>query len=205
MLFNKIKTLVHLCLLVGICSCGQERSTALLGNSSIDRSELASVNSRDLVLRAQEGLFCYNNQPFTGLAVRHYADSALAEEVVYIDGKREEVLKRWFPNGQLSQKACYRNGRLHGLSLTWWEDGTPRSEANFENGKPHGLQKQWYRSGAIFKEQRLVHGIEEGMQKAWRENGKLYVNYEARNGRIFGLKKAGLCYEVEDEIAQYGD
>ena len=42
-------------------------------------------------------------------------------------------------------------------------------------------------------------GQEEGLQRAWRQNGKLYVNYEAKHGRIFGLKRASLCYELNDE------
>lgn len=205
MLFNKTKYLFYLCALAGVCSCHQQGKTSLIDNGGVDRSKLTSVNSRDLVLRAQEGLFYFNNQPFTGLAVKYYADSVLAQEIAYVNGKKEDFLRRWFPNGQLSQESSYKNGRLHGKSSTWWEDGVQRSESHFDNGKPHGLQKQWYRGGAAFKEQNLVHGVEEGMQRAWRKNGKLYVNYEARNGRIFGLKKAGLCYEVEDEMAQYGD
>jgi antitoxin component YwqK of YwqJK toxin-antitoxin module len=48
----------------------------------------------------------------------------------------------------------------------------------------------------------IVNGQEEGMQKAWRENGKIYNNYEAKNGRIFGLKRASLCFQLEDEIVQ---
>lgn len=46
-------------------------------------------------------------------------------------------------------------------------------------------------------------GREEGLQQAFRRNGYLYANYEARNGRIFGLKKAALCYGLEDENIQY--
>jgi antitoxin component YwqK of YwqJK toxin-antitoxin module len=69
-------------------------------------------------------------------------------------------------------------------------------------GVPHGIQKQWYQSGAKFKHLSLNHGIEEGLQQSWRENGKIYNNYEAKNGRIFGLKRANLCYELEEEIIQ---
>ena len=34
------------------------------------------------------------------------------------------------------------------------------------------------------------------------QNGKIYNNYEAKNGRIFGLKRASLCFQLEDEIVQ---
>ncbi len=64
---------------------------------------------------------------------------------------------------------------------------------------------QWYKGGAKFKELNLVNGREEGLQKAWRENGKIYNNYEAKNGRIFGLKRSNLCYKLEDEEVQTKD
>ncbi|MEM6326480.1 MAG: toxin-antitoxin system YwqK family antitoxin, partial [Bacteroidota bacterium] len=60
-------------------------------------------------------------------------------------------------------------------------------------------QRQWYRSGALFKELHLVEGREDGLQRAWRENGDLYSNYEARDSRIYGLRRATLCYELDDE------
>ena len=45
-------------------------------------------------------------------------------------------------------------------------------------------------------------GKEEGIQQAFRKNGDLFANYEAKEGRIFGLKKAALCFGLEDENIQ---
>ena len=42
-------------------------------------------------------------------------------------------------------------------------------------------------------------GQEEGLQQAFRKNGDLYANYEAKEGRIFGLKKAALCFGLQNE------
>lgn len=39
----------------------------------------------------------------------------------------------------------------------------------------------------------------DGLQRAWRENGELYANYEARDGRIYGLKRANPCFDLEEE------
>jgi hypothetical protein len=41
------------------------------------------------------------------------------------------------------------------------------------------------------------------LQQAWLENGTLYVNYEAKNGRIFGMNRANLCYKLKNEKVQY--
>ena len=48
----------------------------------------------------------------------------------------------------------------------------------------------------------LNEGKEEGIQQAFRKNGVIYANYEARKGRIFGLKKAKLCYSLVNENVQ---
>ena len=67
------------------------------------------------------------------------------------------------------------------------------------------MQWEWYQSGSTFKKINLVDGREEGLQQSWRENGKLYSNYEAKNGRIFGLKRANLCYQLKDETLQVSE
>ncbi|RMG79000.1 MAG: toxin-antitoxin system YwqK family antitoxin, partial [Bacteroidetes bacterium] len=79
------------------------------------------------------------------------------------------------------------------------------SLSNYENGIPHGVQMQWYSNGAKFKRINLVYGKEEGLQQSWRKNGKLYNNYEAKNGRIFGLKRANLCFQLDNENITYED
>ncbi len=38
-----------------------------------------------------------------------------------------------------------------------------------------------------------------GLQQAWLKNEKMYVNYEAKNGRIFGMRRANSCYKLENE------
>ena len=59
-------------------------------------------------------------------------------------------------------------------------------------------KKDYTRSGM-----NLAMGKAKGMQQAWRENDEIYNNYEAKKGRIFGLKKANLCYELDNEITQF--
>ena len=58
------------------------------------------------------------------------------------------------------------------------------------------VQLECYRSWALLKYERHKRGQEQGIQRAWRENGKLFANYEARDGRVYGLKRVNLCYEL---------
>jgi len=50
------------------------------------------------------------------------------------------------------------------------------------------------------KSRNFVDGKEHYFQKAWLANGKLNVNYEAKNGCIFGMRRANSCYRLEDEV-----
>lgn len=158
-----------------------------------------------LILKANQGLFYYHNQPFTGKSVSYYPNGNIATQIEFFDGKKEGLYQKYYPNNSLSFEANYKNGKQDGKIRTWWKNGVLRSESHKKNGIVEGIQKQWYASGAKFKELHYTNGQEEGIQKAWRENGKIYNNYEAKNGRIFGLKRANLCYELENEIVQFED
>ncbi|MBX2844144.1 MAG: toxin-antitoxin system YwqK family antitoxin [Flammeovirgaceae bacterium] len=157
------------------------------------------VVAEKLFLNQREGLVYEGDILFTGISVSSYPNGEVAEKVTYFHGKRNGFRRKWFENRTLSFEAFYKSNKLNGEVKTWWSNGILRSESHFEKGKANGLQKQWYSTGKIFKELNMVFGKEEGIQKAWRENGKIYVNYEAKNGRIFGLKRANLCFELSEE------
>ncbi len=167
------------------------------------KGALLIVDKDSTELRAIEGLVYYKDKPFTGTSVIYYTKNAKAAAIQYLNGKKEGLYEKWFPDGLLSFEAYYKAGRKEGITKTWWKNGALRSQSIFKNGTPDGIQLQWYKSGAKFKRQSMVNGQEQGIQKAWRENGKIYNNYEAKNGRIFGLKRANLCFELAEEVVQY--
>lgn len=161
------------------------------------------VNKESLTLIATEGIYYYQDSPFSGYAVQFYPNDSLAEKISFVEGKKEGLYQKWYPSGILSFESNYKSGRRDGITKTWWKGGGLRSESHHTMGVVHGNQKQWYKSGQLFKSINIVEGKEEGLQQAWRENGKIYNNYEAKNGRIFGLKRANLCFELEDEVVQF--
>lgn len=208
MSFNRIYILA---ILIVSFSCNENRGELGLNpGSSFSLEEKSNekyyfVLQDSLVLIPKQGLFYFKGELFSGLAKSFYPSGILAEEIQYKNGKKQGFYKKYFRNGQLSFSAQYVNAKRNGLSTSWWSNGNIRSESNFLEGKPSGVQKQWYKSGAKFKILNLLDGHEEGKQQSWRENGKIYSNYQAINGRIFGLKRANLCYKLEDEEVQSKD
>lgn len=164
--------------------------------TQIDRE----VPYRSLNLNQLEGRWYYEGKPYSGYATKCHANGVLRERLGFYEGKREGVAKRWSAYGALRVESYYRQNRLTGSYKSWWGNGVLGLEVNYINGKKEGVERQWYPSGQLAKERNLVAGKENGMQKAWLKNGTLYVNYEAKNGRIFGLRRANSCYQLQNEV-----
>ncbi|MDO5973743.1 toxin-antitoxin system YwqK family antitoxin [Flavivirga jejuensis] len=163
----------------------------------IDSTE---VSKKALVLNQIEGKWYYNGQPYNGYSVKFHPNDTLEEKLGFYKGKREGIAKRWSKNGVLRVASYYSQNRLVGIYRSWWENGTLAEEANYINGIKQGVEKQWHPNGQLAKLRYLVDGRENGIQQAWLKNGKLYINYEAKNGRIFGLMRSNLCYQLKDEV-----
>ena len=158
---------------------------------------------KDLItLLAEQGIWQYQGMPFNGYMVQYYQNGILAERIGFFEGKKEGVAKKWFDDGQLQKTSYYSANKLHGEETIWWSNGVIAATRNYTHGYKDGIQQRWYTNGQIARKTHYVLGKEEGLQQAWLENGKIYINYEAKNGRSFGLRKAKLCYALEDEVVQ---
>ncbi|SOE23492.1 MORN repeat variant [Spirosomataceae bacterium TFI 002] len=160
------------------------------------------VAKEKLVLIPTEGKWFLDRKAYSGFAISYFPNGKKKEQTGFINGKRQGLSQEWYENGLLKKDITYLANRKDGRSQSFNEKGVLVSESNFINGVVHGVQRKWYPSGKVFKEMNINMGKEDGMQKVWWENGKLYVNYEAKNGRIFGLKRSALCYELENEVVQ---
>lgn len=161
-------------------------------SNEIDKSKLA--------YNPKTSLWTLDSALFSGYMVSYSLDSVLIQKIGILDGRKQNKAFDWYPDGRLKHTADYHKGKLHGEKKTWSHDSTHilLSHFNYHLGKAHGIQKKWYPTGEIFKILQMNNGKEDGLQQAFRENGALYTNYEAREGRIFGLKRASLCFELED-------
>ena len=190
--------------LLFLASCKEVTVTKNTVNNAIVIAGL-EVSKNELTLHQTEGKWYYKGAPFNGYSMKFHTNGTTEERLGFYNGKREGIAKRWSENGVLRVESYYRQNRLVGSYKSWWENGVLGSEANYVNGKMKGMSREWYPSGRLAKERHLIDGMEDGLQKAWLKNGKLYVNYEAKNGRIFGMKRANSCYQLENEIVVRSD
>ncbi|MDO6802073.1 toxin-antitoxin system YwqK family antitoxin [Wenyingzhuangia sp. 1_MG-2023] len=172
-------------------------------NIEKEESPVVQVVFDELEKNPANGFMLYQGVLFTGVAKEYMKDGkTLKYLVTYSEGLKNGISKRWYDNGNKNYETQYVNGRKQGLTKIWFRSGELQSEATYFKGVVHGIETIWYSTGEKQKERILHYGQEKGMQKAWRKNGKLYANYEAVNGRIFGLLGSNMCYEVENEIVK---
>lgn len=190
-----------------LIGCSKQKGKPITNNTTNTLLEIPDtlVEKSELKYNHKTSIWTLNNLPYSGFAASYYPDNNLKEKFGILHGKKQNKFIKWYPDGHFKNVATYDKGKLHGAKKIWSADSTHNLIAhyNYHTGRPHGEQKKWYPTGELFKKMNLNRGKEEGMQQAFRKNGALYANYEAREGRIFGLKKAKLCYSLEDENIQY--
>jgi len=170
---------------------------ALLSCGAVSAS-LQTVPLETLRMERDGGLYFDGEVAFSGYAVTE-VEGQLVERVAFSAGRRHGDREQWYPDGTLSALTPYTHGRRDGVVQTWWRNGNLRTESRYVEGVAHGIQRQWYEDGALFKEMNLNMNLEEGLQRAWRPNGAIYNNYEARDGRIYGLRRSKLCFQLTEE------
>lgn len=190
-----------------LSSCSQQKEQPFPSSNADLTLEVPDTIALKSALRynPQTSLWTLNDLPYSGFIVSYYPDGSLKEKFGLLNGVKQNEFMRWHPDGHLKNLTHYHQGKLHGEKKIWSADSVHVLIAhfNFQQGHAHGEQKKWYPSGELFKKLNMNNGKEEGIQQAYRKNGVIYANYEAREGRIFGLKKAALCFGLEDEDVQY--
>ncbi|HCX25118.1 MAG TPA: membrane-binding protein [Cytophagales bacterium] len=141
----------------------------------------------------------HDSSLINGYVLSYHRKNVLAEKFGVIAGEKFGAQWSYYPDGQPKFLQTYSNNRLNGASKRWDSNQQLLAHLQYKDGKLHGTQKKWYDTGEIHKVMQLNMGVEDGLQQAFRKNGALYANYEARNGRTFGLKRSNLCYEVVDQ------
>ncbi len=185
------------------CSNSIEKENLTSVNEPLSLVEIPAqtIDKSKLVFNNENSSWTLNGNRFSGYVVRFYADSTLQQKFGVVAGKRQNEFLEWYPDGHPKLFANYHQGKLQGAKKVWsfGQSHSLISHLTYHAGKLHGEQKKWYPTGEIYKILNMNMGQEEGIQRAFRKNGDLYANYEAKAGRIYGLKRAALCFGLENE------
>lgn len=126
--------------------------------------------------------------------------SSLAQAGSLIPGNPDRIAQAFADDGTLLSQTTWRDGRKSGRHLAFWPGGAPRVEAFYVSDVIEGAYRSWHPNGQLAELKNYTQGREAGRQQAWTPQGELFLNYEARNGRHFGLINSKPCLPVQGEM-----
>ena len=204
-IFKMERVLIIVVFIVLLSGCLQTKKLKMGSLEKVEKTEISqNIFSLEEVFfdRKQSlWLLSIDSSLVSGYVKKRFLDGSLELSFSVFEGKKEGSQITYFPDGQVKFEESYEGNRLDGDVKRWSKmDGYQLvAHLKYEEGKLHGEQKKWYSTGEIHKVLNMNMGKEEGIQQAYRKNGVLYANYEALNGRTFGMKRSNLCVELNDE------
>jgi antitoxin component YwqK of YwqJK toxin-antitoxin module len=97
-------------------------------------------------LERRDGLWHFEEKPFTGVAVEKYKSGQKKVEGTYKDGKQHGLWTRWHENGQKYMEGTHKDGKANGMVTWWYENGQKSLEATYKDDEQISL-KEWDRDG----------------------------------------------------------
>jgi antitoxin component YwqK of YwqJK toxin-antitoxin module len=152
----------------------------------------------DSSLHVENGIWYKDMEPYSGMIETYFPDGLLQARQTFYQGKEEGLRNTYYANGYPESVRYYRGGEKDSVHRGWWPNGQLRYEYHFQMGVYEGDWKEWYASGVLMKHIIYQNGKEQS-GRGWRENGKPYMSFVSRDGRLYGLINANLCYSLRNE------
>jgi antitoxin component YwqK of YwqJK toxin-antitoxin module len=84
---------------------------------------------------ADDIMYKYNGQPFTGIIEHYWDNGKLSGITEYTDGHIGGLQQMYFENGNLEEEYTQYYGRLTGYYRRWDEEGNLELESLWDDGK----------------------------------------------------------------------
>jgi antitoxin component YwqK of YwqJK toxin-antitoxin module len=126
-------------------------------------------------------------------------DGRVAEEVRYVDGKREGTFVR-FRGTRKIEEGGYHLGRKTGVWTRWYGNGGVEERKEYRDGSEHGLSESFWEDGKNLSVANYVWGVLDGHLQAWNQGGELVEEGEMVAGKRSGrwvIRKAGELITVD--------
>lgn len=162
----------------------------------VNNIQFSLYNADSVDLFTKQGITYINKQIASGYLFLLSSDKDTMQKEGYINGKKQGVCYKKYPNHHYQYLHNYINGKMEGLQKTWWENGNLKQEATYKNDIFHGKLKEWSFNGIFMRDNNYMNGQEEGKQRLWYYNGKLRANYVVKKDRIYGLSGTMNCFNA---------
>ncbi len=155
-------------------------------------------NDDDGKYEHENGVFLRNGKSFSGKLVERYSENDTAAIIPYFNGLEEGWSRKYYKHKKPAEERLYHLGKKEGTHKGWWENGQQKFIYHFKNDNHEGKAQTWYPSGQLATDNFYEKGYETGLQRSWYPDGVLRSNYDALNGRQYGLTGVKNCESVFD-------
>jgi len=113
---------------------------------------------------------------YTGIK-QFYSKRTLTYEATFKNGKREGLMKSYYPSGKVRQTFWYRNGLKEDTAVWFYEEGNIFRKTSFKRDSMNGVQTQYYKSGALRAKMDFVNGLRKPWIEEYTSDGKKISDY----------------------------
>lgn len=125
----------------------------------------------------------YNSMKIAKFERSYHRNGRLFQEVPFVAGKVNGVIREWHKNGTLAKEVPMKDGLRHGLCKEWNEKGDLLGQ--FEMNMGTGTSWHWFPNGQLQFEISLISESFTGRQRRWDEDGNLIEEtYFLQNRRV---------------------
>jgi antitoxin component YwqK of YwqJK toxin-antitoxin module len=129
----------------------------------------------------EEGHYLNGNKE--GLWKRFYPDGKLRNEITFRNGSPYGPYTVYYPNGLVEERGSWHRNKNVGEFARFYDDGKPQQAFFFaDNGKRNGVQKYYHDNGQLALEVEIINGKEEGIMRRYYPDGRLKETKEMNDG-----------------------
>jgi antitoxin component YwqK of YwqJK toxin-antitoxin module len=126
----------------------------------------------------------YRNGLRHGKSQNFYPSGSIAEEVLWVDDRKEGVWQQFFESGQVKLSATYQNNLLEGSFMIYFPDGKKETNGKYHNDLPEGTWIRYNQDGAVASTIEYKKGIISNFDELTEKEQDFFRKIEAAKGSI---------------------
>jgi antitoxin component YwqK of YwqJK toxin-antitoxin module len=133
----------------------------------------------------------YSGNQKTGMALKYYPDSTIAEKLSYSNDLKHGEWIQYYPSGAVFLKSKYLDGKLNGPFEVWFENGGIMYSGEYKNDYRDGVWAIYNNDGTIKYKLEYKSGVTTNRQIDIDES-EFLDSLERNRGKIADPEKTGV-------------
>jgi antitoxin component YwqK of YwqJK toxin-antitoxin module len=147
-------------------------------------SAAASAQNKRNANGERQGKWVFTGKDFPN---KNIPKTQKVEEGYYVNGRKEGIWTKFFPDGGVQLKGTYNNNRPQGSYTRYYPNGKVAEQGDFQANGYKGLLLRYHENGQLaYRANFNNQGQESGKVCYYHPNGKLALTYTVKNGQVQG-------------------